>query len=196
MVGWSAGRRPRSVTSGIMGDPPPSLQMLAGMTSRFRTLSMFNHTLRCVVFLLLSCFVTALPLRAAGVVVDEIMYHPASTNRLEEWFELHNAGADPVDLSGWRVTRGVDFTFPLDFTVPPGGRAVLVGFPTSDAWLRSPTPPRLTSSASTVSLHLQFHEGQAARLSSARLIRATQWGAAFPTDVRERLAVGPNSNKA
>lgn len=73
---------------------------------------MFMGALPSVVYLLPAFILAAAPLRGADVLVDEIMYHPASTNRLEEWFELRNAGTDPVDLSGWRVSRGVDFSFP------------------------------------------------------------------------------------
>jgi len=59
------------------------------------------------------------------VIVNEIMYHPASTNRLEEWFELHNASAESVDLSGWRTSQGVTFTFPAGTRLAAGGYLVV-----------------------------------------------------------------------
>src|SRR2546430_7271658 len=65
------------------------------------------------------------PVCAADVVINEIMYHPNSTNVLEEWIELHNTGATNVNLSGWRTTKGVAFTFPTNTALPPGGYLVL-----------------------------------------------------------------------
>jgi len=47
---------------------------------------------------------------SAGIVINEIMYHPASENPLEEYVELFNQGSSAVNLDGWRL-RGVGFTF-------------------------------------------------------------------------------------
>ena len=55
----------------------------------------------------------ALPGRAA-VVINEIMYHPASELDADEWIELYNNGAAAVDVSGWKFTSGVNFTFPVE----------------------------------------------------------------------------------
>src|SRR3954451_15770476 len=60
-----------------------------------------------------------------GVMINEIMYHPASTNLLEEWFELYNNGPTNVNLSGWRISKGLDFTFPANTTIAAGGFLVL-----------------------------------------------------------------------
>ena len=66
-----------------------------------------------ILFLLVLSSLTALPLRGQNaVLINEIMYHPNSTNVLEEYVELFNAGTNQVDLSGWRFTKGVQFTFP------------------------------------------------------------------------------------
>jgi hypothetical protein len=56
----------------------------------------------------------------AGVVISEIMYHPQSENTLEEYLELFNSGPTAVNVAGWRLTRGLRFTFP-DVTIPAGG---------------------------------------------------------------------------
>ena len=48
----------------------------------------------------------------ASVLINEIMYHPASENVLEEYIELFNNGPANVNLSGWRFSKGVEFTFP------------------------------------------------------------------------------------
>ena len=49
-----------------------------------------------------------------NVVITEIMYHPPGTpeNKGLEYIELLNAGTASVDLTGWRFSDGVDFTFP------------------------------------------------------------------------------------
>ena len=58
------------------------------------------------------------------VVINEIMYHPASNNDLDEYIELHNTGTGPMDLTGWQFTKGVDFVFPA-VTIPAGGYLVV-----------------------------------------------------------------------
>ena len=40
-----------------------------------------------------------------------IDYNPASTNQAQEYIELINTNAFPVDLSGWKIRGAVDFTF-------------------------------------------------------------------------------------
>lgn len=61
---------------------------------------------------------------AAELTMTELHYHPASGQPAEEFLELHNVSASPVNLSGWRLGRGVQFTFPA-ITVPPGGFLVV-----------------------------------------------------------------------
>lgn len=58
------------------------------------------------------------------VVINEIMYHPASENPAEEYIELHNPSAAAVNLTGWQLTRGVDYTFGA-LTLPAGGYVVV-----------------------------------------------------------------------
>ncbi|PYI84917.1 MAG: hypothetical protein DME26_12335 [Verrucomicrobia bacterium] len=59
-----------------------------------------------------------------GIVISEIMYHPISENPLDEYIELFNRDASPVNLSGWRISHGVDFTFP-NVMIPAGGYLVV-----------------------------------------------------------------------
>jgi hypothetical protein len=61
----------------------------------------------------------------AGVVINEIMYHPPSTNLAEQWFELFNPESSPVDLSGWRITKGVQFSIPTGTILPADGYLVI-----------------------------------------------------------------------
>ncbi len=64
-----------------------------------------------------------------GIVINEIMYHPASENIGEEFIELHNRGTTPVPLAGWRLVAGVQFAFPPDAVVEPGGYWVVAADP-------------------------------------------------------------------
>jgi hypothetical protein len=57
---------------------------------------------------------------AQGVVINEIMYHPASENLRESYVELYNAGPVATNVSGWRLTKGLDFVFPTNTVLPPG----------------------------------------------------------------------------
>ena len=88
---------------------------------RYQILFMKCALLRSLTLLLLG----VLPAFPAQVVINEIMYHPASENPLEEYIELHNRGTNAVDLSGWRFVNGVDFTFPPGTTLGAGGYLVI-----------------------------------------------------------------------
>ncbi|MGV3531973.1 MAG: CotH kinase family protein, partial [Chthoniobacteraceae bacterium] len=60
-------------------------------------------------------------------VLTEIMFHPAGTPepQAEEWLEIHNPDPDPVNLSGWKISRGVQFTLPAATVLPPDGYLVI-----------------------------------------------------------------------
>ncbi len=61
---------------------------------------------------------------AGSVVINEIMFNPPSGRPADEWLELRNVTASPINLAGWRFTRGVDFTFP-NASIPAGGYIVV-----------------------------------------------------------------------
>lgn len=61
------------------------------------------------------------------VVINEIMYHPADGDPRGEWIELHNRGAEAIDLSGWVIVDGVRAT--LDGVLPAGGFGVVAADP-------------------------------------------------------------------
>ncbi len=63
---------------------------------------------------------------AADIVINEIHYDPDDETSAEEFIELHNSGAGPVDLSGWTLAEAVDFIFP-DGTQIAGGGYLVVG---------------------------------------------------------------------
>ena len=74
----------------------------------------------------LACVLVLLPdaYARATVVINELMYHPASVYERREFLELHNTGTTPVDLSGWCVD-GIGFCFPAGASIPAGGYRVL-----------------------------------------------------------------------
>lgn len=68
------------------------------------------------------------------IVVNEIMYNPASGNQAEEYIELLNITSAPAVLhdyttnEDWKFTDGIEFTFGADsvVTVPAGGYVLIV----------------------------------------------------------------------
>jgi hypothetical protein len=62
---------------------------------------------------------------AGNIVLNEIMYHPASENLSESYVELVNTGGVTVDLSGWRFTKGLQYTFPTNTLFAPGAYLVV-----------------------------------------------------------------------
>ncbi len=91
---------------------------------------------------------TNAPAKVGPLVINEIMFHPvawfgtnASENPDEEYLELLNITGSALPLydlaaptNGWKLTGGVDFTFPPATVLPAGGFALVVSFdPAIDA---------------------------------------------------------------
>ena len=70
-------------------------------------------------------FAFVAPAPGQQIVINEIMYHPASQNVREEYIELFNAGPTNVNLSGWTISGGIDFTVPTNTTLASGGYLVI-----------------------------------------------------------------------
>ena len=81
------------------------------------------------------CLASAQPVPAGDiggestVVINEIMYHPyhpvpGVEDIRQEFIEILNMGTDSINLSGWRLSRGVDFIFP-EVTLKAGGYLVV-----------------------------------------------------------------------
>lgn len=64
-----------------------------------------------------------------AVIISEIMYSPPNGVTTEEFIELENTSNYTVDLSGWRFTQGISFTFPASTLLAPGARLVIAANP-------------------------------------------------------------------
>ena len=73
---------------------------------------------------------------AGSIVINEIFYHARPTyadplnavayaESAAEWIELHNRTGAPVDISGWKFTDGVSYTFPASTVLAAGGFLVV-----------------------------------------------------------------------
>jgi hypothetical protein len=62
------------------------------------------------------------------IVINELMYHPRSESE-SPWLELFNRGATTVNLSGWRLAEGIEFTFAPGTSIAPGGYLVVAKLP-------------------------------------------------------------------
>ncbi|MFM7099805.1 MAG: lamin tail domain-containing protein, partial [Verrucomicrobiota bacterium] len=67
--------------------------------------------------------------RPAEVVINELMTSPLSHDSNDEYVELFNRTAAPVDLGDWRFTDGIDFRFPAGASLPAGGFVVVARDP-------------------------------------------------------------------
>src|SRR6266542_3650086 len=61
----------------------------------------------------------------AGVVINEIFYHAPDDIEDLEYLELHNTADQPVDLSGWKFTKGPRYVFPPHTKIAANGFLVL-----------------------------------------------------------------------
>lgn len=91
---------------------------------------MHPHLPKARLLLCLAAAVSTIPASAAPVI-HELMYHPLSSigspeDPGQEWIEIHNTDAlNPVDVSGYRLNRGVTFTIPAATVIPPEGYLVI-----------------------------------------------------------------------
>ena len=63
--------------------------------------------------------------RAATLVINEIMYAPISEDDNDEFVEIHNRGTNAVNLTNWRFTEGIDFTFPTNLVIATNAYVVV-----------------------------------------------------------------------
>jgi hypothetical protein len=70
----------------------------------------------------------ALTLADAVVTFNEVNYNPASSQDAE-WIELHNQMAVNIDLSGWSLADGIEFTFANGTVIPAGAYLIVAKNP-------------------------------------------------------------------
>ena len=68
---------------------------------------------------------------APSVVINEIMYCPASKEDADEFIELYNYGATAVSLDGWQLVDEVRFDFPAGTVLLPNAYLVIAANPDS-----------------------------------------------------------------
>lgn len=74
--------------------------------------SFFQFFIRLAAAGLLAFSLNSFAIESPDVVINEIMYRSGSGNSFDEFIELYNSSNQPVDLSNWRINKGVSFTFP------------------------------------------------------------------------------------
>ena len=84
------------------------------------------------------------------VTLNEIQYHPAGGK--PEWVELHNQMSIRVDLSGWKLSGGIDFVFPDGFVIEPQAHVVVSGGGEPLEGALGPFTGRLSNGGDTIRL--------------------------------------------
>ncbi len=97
---------------------------------------------------------------APDLLLSEIAWGGTSKSQADEWIELENVGADPVDITGWTLegalSGGAVLTLPTT-TLAPGRTFLVANYPAGHgSSLLSATPDLVTSavSLSNDALHL------------------------------------------
>ncbi len=96
------------------------LRAIAAVTPNNLFMGMVDMKLHCFIAAVCAAFSVA----AGPVMINEVMYHPASEDVHEEYLELVNIGTTDIDLNGWRFARGIRFTF-TNTTLCAGGYLVI-----------------------------------------------------------------------
>jgi hypothetical protein len=86
------------------------------------------------------------------VVFNELHYNPGPAGEAVEFIELFNLMGVDVDLSGWRLSAGVDFTFPTGVVIPGGSPLLVAKTPGLFPGALGPYNGQLSNSGETVRL--------------------------------------------
>ncbi len=73
----------------------------------------------------ITAFVQSAEAASTNVVINEIMYHPASGLDGDEFLELANTGSASQDISSWCFTSGVTLCFPAGTSIAAHGYLVV-----------------------------------------------------------------------
>jgi len=72
-----------------------------------------------------AAFILGTPASADTLVVSELHYNPPGPGDEGEFLELMNISPGPIDLTGARFDRGIQFSFPAGTTLASGERALV-----------------------------------------------------------------------
>ncbi len=86
---------------------------------------------------------------APTVVFSELNWGGSARGIADEWFEIANVGAEPVDVGGWSVTGmatgGEVITFPAGAVIPPYSTYLVSNYGVGDASTLAFTPDLVTT---------------------------------------------------
>ncbi len=76
--------------------------------------------------------------RVGPIVISEVMYRApdqpdGADARDFDFIEIHNPTSSSVNLTNWKLDKGIDFAFPAGTLLPGGGTLVVVSFSTDDS---------------------------------------------------------------
>jgi hypothetical protein len=66
--------------------------------------------------------------RIGPVLISEFMYHPLPNDRVLEFVEIFNPGVSLENLTHWKLTSGISYTFPTNTLLPPGEVLLVLPF--------------------------------------------------------------------
>ena len=122
-------------------------------------ISTMSPPLRCLlVCATLWCLGSVQAAPDSVVTLNEIFYHPPdpvppAAVAAPEWIELHNQMSIRVDLGGWSLRGGIDFTFPEGTIMEPGAYLVVSAVPNSPVGALGPLVGKLDNSGEEIRLH-------------------------------------------
>ena len=130
--------------------------------------------------LLCPAFLTPISARAddAGVVINEIMYHPPSEKFNLQYIELFNRGTADVDLSKWAFSKGVQFRFPDGTRLAAGNYLVIcrdLNAFKAQYGAQVPALGNFTGKLSHKAERLELVNAQGQRIDTVRYSEAVGW---------------------
>jgi hypothetical protein len=124
--------------------------------------------MRSIAALLMLSWATALWATPPGsIVFSEIMWMGSPASSADEWIELFNRSQEPVDLSGWTITRQLEDREVVMLrieqgTLAPGAVFLIANYPPEDERSALAVQPQLVNTALSLpntKLQLRLYDG-------------------------------------